>query len=145
MGRAVIYMLDTNTNTNTNTNTCIYIINQRPPQVRARFEGLRYGAVAVAVSSITGAELAFGVAKSGSPRNQNALEKFLAPLEVLPFDSEAMYGYGALRARLQASGQPIGALDTLIATHALTVGATLVTNNRADFDRVPRLACENWV
>lgn len=135
MGRAVIYMLDTN--------TCIYIINQRPPQVRAHFEGLRYGAVVV--SSITGAELAFGVAKSGSQRNQDALEKFLAPLEVLPFDSEAMYAYGALRARLQASGQPIGALDTLIAAHALAVGATLVTNNLAEFDRVPRLACENWV
>jgi len=135
MGRAVIYMLDTN--------ICIYIINQRPPQVRARFEGLRYGAVVV--SSITGAELAFGVAKSGSPRNQDALEKFLAPLEVLPFDSEAMYAYGALRARLQAGGQPIGALDTLIAAHALAVGATLVTNNLAEFDRVPRLACENWV
>ena len=135
MGRAVIYMPDTN--------TCISIINQRPPQVRAHFEGLRYGAVVV--SSITGAELALGVAKSGSPRNQDALEKFLAPLEILPFDSEAMYAYGALRARLQASGQPIGALDTLIAAHALAVGATLVTNNLAEFDRVPRLACENWV
>ena len=135
MGRAVIYMLDTH--------TCIYIINQRPPQVRAHFEGLRYGAVVV--SSITGAELAFGVAKSGSRRNQDALEKFLAPLEVLPFDSEAMCAYGGLRARLQASGQPIGALDTLIAAHALAVGATLVTNNLAKFDCVPRLACENWV
>jgi len=56
-----------------------------------------------------------------------------------------MYAYGALRARLQAGGQPIGALDTLIAAHALAVGATLVTNNLAEFDRVPRLACENWV
>ncbi len=135
MGRGVIYMLDTN--------ICIYVINKRPPQVRARFEGLRYGQVVL--SSITGAELAFGVAKSGSARNRDALEKFLAPLEVLPFDSQAMYAYGALRAQLQASGQPIGALDTLIAAHALVVGATLVTNNLAEFDRVPGLTCENWV
>ena len=135
MGRAVIYMLDTN--------ICIYIINKRPPQVRAHFEGLRYGQVVV--SSITGAELAFGVAKSGSARNREALEKFLAPLEVLSFDSQAMYAYGALRAQLQASGQPIGALDTLIAAHALVVGATLVTNNLAEFDRVPGLGRENWV
>ena len=56
-----------------------------------------------------------------------------------------MHAYGALRARLQASGQPIGALDTLIAARALAVGATLVTNKLAEFDRVPRLACENWV
>ena len=135
MGRTVIRLLDTN--------ICIYIINKRPPQVAAHFEGLVYGDVAV--SSITGAELAFGVAKSGSARNQDALEKFLAPLDVLPFDAAAMYAYGTLRAQLQARGQPIGALDTLIAAHALALGATLVTNNLAEFARVPGLACENWV
>lgn len=135
MGRAVIYMLDTN--------ICIYMINKRPPQVRARFEGLRYGEVVV--SSITGAELAFGVAKSGSARNRDALDRFFAPIEVLSFDSQAMHAYGPLRAHLQACGQPIGALDTLIAAHALAVGATLVTNNLTEFARVPGLACENWV
>lgn len=135
MGRTVIRLLDTN--------ICIYIINKRPPQVAAHFEGLVYGDVAV--SSITGAELAFGVAKSGSARNQDALEKFLAPLEVLPFDAAAMYAYGTLRAQLQARGLPIGALDMLIAAHALALGATLVTNNLAEFARVPGLACENWV
>lgn len=135
MGRTVIRLLDTN--------TCIYIINGRPPQVAAHFEGLVYGDVAV--SSITGAELAFGVARSGSTRNQDALEKFLAPLEVLPFDAAAMFAYGRLRAPLQARGQPIGTLDTLIAAHALALGATLVTSNLAEFQRVPGLACENWV
>ena len=135
MGRTVIRLLDTH--------ICMYIINQRPPQVAAHFEGLVYGDVAV--SSITGAELAFGVAKSGSARNQDALEKFLAPLEVLPFDAAAMYAYGTLRAELQARGQPIGALDMLIAAHALALPATLVTNNLAEFARVPDLACENWV
>jgi TRAP-type C4-dicarboxylate transport system substrate-binding protein len=83
--------------------------------------------------------------KSGSARNRDALEKFLAPLEVLPLESKAMYAYGTLRAQLQARGQPIGALDTLIAAHALAVGATLVTNKLAEFDRVPGLVCENWV
>lgn len=125
------------------TNICVYIINRRPANVRAHFECLRYGDVAV--SSITGAELAFGVAKSGSARNRDALEKFLAPLEVLPFDAAAMYAYGTLRAQLQARGQAIGALDTLIAAHALSLGAMLVTNNLAEFGRVPGLTCENWV
>jgi tRNA(fMet)-specific endonuclease VapC len=97
------------------------------------------------VSSITGAELALGIAKCGSARNRDALEKFLAPLEVLPLESKAMYAYGTLRAQLQARGQPIGAMDTLIAAHALAVGATLVTNKLAEFDRVPGLVCENWV
>lgn len=129
------YLLDTN--------TCIYIINRRPPQVFVRFEGLRYGDVGI--SSTTGAELAFGVAKSGSQRNREALDKFLAPLEVLPFDTAAMHAYGPLRALLQQRGQPIGALDMLIAAHALALGATLVTNNIDEFRRVPGLACENWV
>lgn len=135
MGCAVIRLLDTN--------ICVYIINRRPANVRAHFDGLRYGDVAV--SSITGAELAFGVAKSGSARNRDALEKFLAPLEVLPFDAAAMYAYGTLRAQLQARGQAIGALDTLIAAHALSLGAMLVTNNLAEFGRVPGLKCESWV
>jgi tRNA(fMet)-specific endonuclease VapC len=117
VGCAVIYLLDTN--------ICSYIINKRPPKVLARFEGLHY--VEAAVSSITGAELAFGVANSGSARNRDALEKFLAPLE------------------LQAAGQPIGAIDTLIAAHALAVDAVLVTNNLAEFGRVPGLKSENWV
>ena len=86
----------------------------------------------------------FGVAKSGSQRNLLALEKFLAPLEVLPFDEAAMRHYGPLRSELERSGQPIGALDTLIAAHALALGATLVTDNVREFERVPGLTVENW-
>jgi tRNA(fMet)-specific endonuclease VapC len=124
------------------TNICIYIINRRPPRVFEHFAGLAFGQVAL--SSITGAELHFGVAKSGSQRNLLALEKFLAPLEVLPFDEAAMRHYGPLRSELERSGQPIGALDTLIAAHALALGATLVTNNVREFERVPGLTVENW-
>lgn len=132
---AVRFLLDTN--------TCIYIINRRPAQVFEHFAGLRIGEVAI--SAITGAELSFGVAKSGSARNQQALDKFLAPLDVLPFDEAAMKHYGTLRSHLERQGQPIGALDTLIAAHALALGATLVTNNLREFERVPGLALENWV
>lgn len=109
----------------------------------AHFEALRYGEIGI--SSITGAELAFGVAKSGSARNRQALEKFLVPLELLAFGADAMQAYGPLRAELQRRGQPIGALDMLIAAHALALGATLVTNNLDEFRRVPGLVCENWV
>jgi tRNA(fMet)-specific endonuclease VapC len=125
------------------TNICIYIINRRPPEVFDHFVGRRIGEVAI--SSITGAELSFGVAKSGSQRNQWALDKFLAPLEILPFDEAAMRRYGPLRSQLERQGQPIGALDLLIAAQALALGCTLVTNNRREFERVPGLALENWV
>ena len=129
------YLLDTN--------ICVYIINRRPPHVFDHFVGRQIGEIAI--SSITGAELAFGVAKSGSARNQAALDKFLAPLDILPFDVDAMRCYGPLRSELERQGRPIGALDMLIAAHALALGCTLVTNNTREFERVPGLRLENWV
>ena len=94
--------------------------------------------------SVVAAELAFGVAKSGSLRNRQALEMFLAPLTILPFDQQASWVYGDLRADLQKRGTPIGSLDTLIAAHALSQQATLVTNNTREFAMVPGLRLENW-
>ncbi len=129
------YLLDTN--------ICIYLINRRPPAVLARFAEHPLGALGV--SSITAAELAFGVAKGRSERNRHALELFLAPLDVAPFGREAMWAYGTLRATLERTGKPIGAMDTLIAAHALALGATLVTNNVGEFARAPGLKLENWV
>jgi tRNA(fMet)-specific endonuclease VapC len=69
---------------------------------------------------------------------------FLAPLEVLPFDEAAVWVYGELRADLERRGEAIGALDTMIAAHALSRGATLVTNNLREFSRVKGLVLENW-
>lgn len=129
------YLLDTN--------ICIYIINRRPPGVFERFEGLLAGQVGI--SSITGAELAYGVEKSGSKRNRAALDKFLAPLDILPFDEAAMRRYGVLRSGLERGGTPIGSLDQLIAAHALSLDVVLVTNNVREFRRVAGLRLDNWV
>lgn len=128
------YLLDTN--------ICIYIINRRPPEVFRHFDGVAAGQIGI--SSITHAELDFGVAKSGSRRNRAALDKFLLPLETMPFDADAARAYGKLRAQLERLGTPIGALDTLIAAHALALGVTLVSNNTREFERVPKLRLENW-
>jgi len=130
----ISYMLDTN--------ICIYIINARPPAVLERFRRERLGSISI--SSVTAAELAFGVAKSGSARNREALEMFLAPLEVLPFDASAIWHYGDLRAALERRGEPIGALDTMIAAHAMASNTILVTNNTREFARVAGLRLENW-
>jgi len=130
----ISYMLDTN--------ICIYIINARPPSVLERFRRERLGSISI--SSVTAAELAFGVAKSGSARNREALEMFLAPLEVLPFDASAIWHYGDLRAALERRGEPIGALDTMIAAHAMASNTILVTNNTREFARVAGLRLENW-
>lgn len=97
------------------------------------------------ISSITASELAFGVEKSGSQRNKQALNKFLAPLEILPYDEQSIWRYAQLRHQLQSTGQPIGSLDMLIAAHALALDVILVTNNMKEFNRVSGLIIENWV
>ena len=126
------YMLDTN--------ICIYAIRHRPAQVvttlRAR---ARAG---IGVSSITVAELCFGVEKSASPRNSRALQHFLAPLELADFDLNAAKVYGRIRYELERAGTPIGPLDTQIAAHALALGVTLVSNNTREFARVSGLTLE---
>lgn len=124
------------------TNICIYIINTKPPEVLAHFRQYRLGDVGL--SSVVAAELAYGVAKSGSECNRQALEMFLAPLEIAPFDERAVWTYGVLRAELERQGKPIGSLDTLIAAHALSLNAILVTNNTREFSRVDGLRLENW-
>ena len=125
------------------TNICIYIINAKPPAVLERFQKYRLGDIGLC--SVVAAELAFGVAKSGSARNREALDMFLAPLTILPFDAAAMWIYGDLRADLERRGTPIGSLDTMIAAHALSQQALLVTNNSREFAKVPGLQLDNWV
>jgi len=125
------------------TNICIYIINAKPAAVLQRFKRYRMGEIGLC--SVVAAELAFGVAKSGSARNRQALEMFLAPLAILPFAEPAFWAYGDLRADLERRGTPIGSLDTMIAAHALSQQATLVTNNTREFAQVPDLHVENWV
>lgn len=124
------------------TNTCIYIINNRPPKVLERFR--KYKAGEVGISSIAASELAYGVAKSGSVRNRKALEMFLAPLQILPFDSQCLWFYADLRASLEKQGLSIGPMDTLIAAQALSIDGTLVTHNIKEFMRVPKLKLDNW-
>jgi tRNA(fMet)-specific endonuclease VapC len=125
------------------TNICIHIINARPAAVLERFRQYRMGEIGV--SSVVAAELAYGVVKSGSSRNRLALEMFLAPLIILPFDEAVIWAYGELRAELERRGTPIGSLDTMIAAHAIRQQAPLVTNNTRQFARVPGLRLENWV
>lgn len=122
--------------------TNIYIINANPPEMLARFQ--QYRRSEVGLCSVVAAELAFGVAKSGSARNRQALEMFLAPLTILSFDEAAVWAYGDLRADLERRGSPIGALDTVIAAHALSQRALLVTNNTREFAKVPGLQLDNW-
>ena len=129
------YLLDTD--------ICIYILNRRPAQVAEKFREV--GAENIALSSITIAELYYGAEKSRSgERNKRALAQFITALITADFGAGDAKVYAKLRTGLERRGTPIGPLDTLIAAHALSLEATLITNNTREFSRVPQLLVENW-
>lgn len=120
-----------------------YIFAHRVEVVRHRFLALRAGDVGI--SAITAAELTFGAARSGSERNRRAVERALGAVVVVPFDHAAALVYGQVRTTLQRQGTPIGSLDMLIASHAISLDVPLATNNLREFTRVPGLRVENWL
>uniref|UniRef100_UPI004057BE47 type II toxin-antitoxin system tRNA(fMet)-specific endonuclease VapC n=1 Tax=Candidatus Electrothrix sp. TaxID=2170559 RepID=UPI004057BE47 len=125
------------------TDICIYLINKRPPSVISKFKQYRPGDIGISV--VTVSELEYGVAKSvRQEENQQRLDAFLAPFDLLSYTAEAVRTYGAVRADLEKRGKVIGPLDMLIAAQALTEKLTLVTNNEREFRRVPGLLIENW-
>lgn len=125
------------------TDICIYIIRKRPTSVLAKLQSLSLGEIGI--SSITMAELYYGVHKSQhQEQNLRALENFLLPIEVLSFDEAAATIYGQMRTALEKNGIPIGPLDQMIAAHTLSLGLILVTNNYKEFSRVKDLHIENW-
>jgi tRNA(fMet)-specific endonuclease VapC len=132
------YLLDTN--------ACIALINGTQAQVRRRFQRAIKRDSIMLLSSVVAFELWYGVAKSQSKEgNTQRLEAFFAgPLEWTPFDVDDARAAGAVRAELEATGQPIGAYDVLLAGQARHRGATLVTSNVKEFDRVAGLKWEDW-
>ena len=130
------YLLDTN--------ICAELIRQKSQTLIKRLVTCSPGEVVV--STITVAELAYGVQKSSQIRqNQAAFEQFLLPLEIADFDQRASLAYGTLRAMLEREGNMIGAMDMLIGAHALSLEVTLVTNNTNEFERIPNLNLEDWM
>jgi tRNA(fMet)-specific endonuclease VapC len=126
------------------TNICIYIIKQQPVAVLKHF--LEYQIGDIGISSITLSELRYGVAKSAhKEKNAKALDEFITPLEVASFDEDAAHVYGNIRAALENAGTPIGAMDMLIAAHAVSLGIQLVTNNTREFERIPTLSVVDWL
>jgi tRNA(fMet)-specific endonuclease VapC len=125
------------------TNICIYIIKQQPAAVLKRF--LEYQVGEIGISSITLSELRYGVAKSAHrEKNAKALDEFIVPLDVVPFDEKAALAYGDIRTNLEKAGTPIGSMDMLIAAHAASQGLTLVTNNTREFCRISCLNIIDW-
>ena len=128
------YMLDTN--------MCIYLMKNQPEEVAQRFAQCYVGDVVM--SSITYAELAYGVAVSANPKREKInLASLIEDIQVIPFDSAAGEAYAPIR--LATREKKKDALDKLIAAHAVSLNAIVVTNNTKDFAKHPGLVVENWI
>ena len=130
------YLLDTN--------ICIYLIKKRPSGVLERFR--ESSPQDVGISTITFFELQYGVEKSQyRQRSEDALAKFLLPLNLIDLDRFAAEEAAAIRAQLEKKGKSIGPYDLLIAGLARSRDLTLVTNNTREFERIVGLRIENWI
>jgi len=131
-----MYLLDSN--------ICIYIINNRPKQVVDHIKKLKVHQVKL--SAISLAELEYGISKSKArEKNRQALIDFATPFDIIEFNDEDAEVFGIIRADLEKRGLVIGPYDMQIAAQAITRNLTLVTNNTAEFARIPNLKLENWV
>jgi tRNA(fMet)-specific endonuclease VapC len=129
------YLLDTN--------ICIYLIKRQYPEVLAKL--LKVGFYNIGISSITLAELEYGIANSTRRmESQTALLEFILPFEILDFTYNAASFYGRIRKELKDKGQPIGDMDMLIAAVAMANDLAVVTNNEKEFRRISGLRVENW-
>jgi tRNA(fMet)-specific endonuclease VapC len=129
------YLLDTN--------ICIYLIKKKYPEILTKL--LKVGFDKIGISTITLAELEFGVANSArSIEAQTALLEFILPFEVLDFGYNAATCYGRIRKELKDKGQPISDMDMLIAAIAMANELIVVTNNEKEFKRITGLKIENW-
>jgi tRNA(fMet)-specific endonuclease VapC len=117
----------------------------RNPQGKAAKRIAEAGEDNICTSIVVVAELRYGCAKSGSKRILKAVEDLLGEIDVLPFDTPADAEYGGIRAELEAAGKPIGGNDLMIAAHAVTADATIVTANMDEFKRIQGLKVENWL
>ena len=132
----MLHMLDTNMSS--------YILKHRPAKVRARFE--EAGNDGLVLSTVVLAELYYGAARH--PKGtviREEIDDFAVRLAILPWDGSAADHYGSIRAALERVGSPIGAMDMMIAAHARSLDATLVTNNTKHFRRVPGLLLTHWL
>jgi len=127
------------------TNLASYIIKGTPPEARQRLAMLP--PESIVISAVTEGELLYGLARKGYPAAfRNLIQEFLLRVRVLPWDSEVAAVYADFRASCTASGTVLGALDTMIAAHAIAARATLVTHDKS-FRLVSsgELVIEDWI
>jgi tRNA(fMet)-specific endonuclease VapC len=132
---ARLYLLDTN--------ILSHLVRQPQGRVAERIAAV--GEANVLTSVIVACELRYGAAKRGSRKLSRQIEAILGALTIRPLESDVERVYASIRVTLERKGTPIGAHDMLIAAHARAIDAVCVTDNVAEFKRVPALRVENWL
>ena len=130
-----MYMLDTN--------TCIFVLKNRNDKLRRKFKAIK----SLCMSSVTYGELCYGIENGALILQRERFEQldlFVQRVQIEPWDEEAARHYGTIRAYLKKEGRIIGNNDLLIAAHARSLAAVIVTNNTKEFSRVPDLTVEDW-
>jgi tRNA(fMet)-specific endonuclease VapC len=130
-----LYLLDTN--------ILSHLVRQ--PQGPVADHIADVGEANVLTSVIVACELRYGAAKRGSRRLTRQVEAILSAIMIRPLESDIERVYASIRVALERKGTPIGAHDMLIAAHARAIDAVCVTDNVAEFRRVPALKIENWL
>jgi len=125
------------------TNICIYFLKGVFPELQKRV--LATEPDKIRIPSMVAAELIYGAQKSQkAAETLEKVKRFLKPLQIIPFDEEAAFFYGNIRAALEKAGNTIGFNDIIIAATVLAHNGTLVTNNSGEFSRISGLNLENW-
>lgn len=131
-----MYLLDTN--------ICIYFMKNKYPELTSRL--LSHHPSELLISSVTVFELEYGAANSNwGERTRQKMAMFLAPFNILPFDTDDAYAAAQIRAYLKKQGAIIWSYDIQLAGQAVSKGLILVTHNTGEFNRVPGLLLEDWV
>ena len=131
----MLYMLDTN--------ICSYIIRNKPQSIKAKLQEVEQNHT-IALSSIVVSELLYGATKKDSPKLMRIVSAFIDNFIIYDYSKVSAQSYANIHTDLEKKGQIIGANDLLIASHALSLGAVLVTNNTREFKRVEKLILEDW-
>jgi len=131
----MLYMLDTN--------ICSYIIQNKPQSIKEKFQEVEENHT-IALSSIVVSELLYGATKKDSPKLMKIVSTFIDNFIIYDYSKISAQSYGNIRTDLEKKGKIIGANDLLITSHALSLGAILVTNNTREFERVEGLVLEDW-
>ena len=131
----MLYMLDTN--------ICSYIIRNKPQSIKKKLQEVEQNHT-VALSSIVVSELLYGATKKESPKLMRIVSTFIDNFIIYDYSKVSAQSYANIRTDLEKKGLTIGANDLLIASHALSLGAVLVTNNTREFVRIEKLVLEDW-